>query len=361
MNISRSLVNEGIGVLRFDFTGLGDSEGDFSDTNFTSNVEDLIAAADFVESNFGPVRILVGHSLGGTAALWAAPSIPGSVAVATINSPYEPAHLTHVLDSARQTILAEGQAEVDVGGTTYTFKKQLLDDVKAADAKTAIPALNRALLVFHAPDDETVSIDNASRIFMAAKHPKSFVSLDTANHLLSNRADSHYIGSVIAAWAHKYLSSNDGDAEAAPDSTVADPNVTARTGPSGYATDIAVRGHQLIADEPLEAGGTDQGPTPYDLLLASLNACTTMTLRMYADRKQWPLESVVVESSHSKIHARDCAECEATDGWVDQIHRRIELRGDLDEAQRQRLLEIAERCPVHRTLHSEVVVKSELR
>jgi len=215
VNISRSLVNEGIGVLRFDFTGLGDSEGDFSDTNFTTNVDDLIAAARFVESNYGPVRILVGHSLGGTAALWAAPSIPNSVAVATINSPYEPAHLSHVLDSARETLLSEGQAEVDVAGTTYTFKKQFLDDVESADAKTAISSLDRALLVFHAPDDETVSIENASRIFLAAKHPKSFVSLDTANHLLSNRADSQYIGSVIAAWAHRYLSSDEGgDAEA---------------------------------------------------------------------------------------------------------------------------------------------------
>lgn len=357
VNISRSLVNEGIGVLRFDFTGLGDSEGDFSDTNFTSNVADLVAAARFVESSYGPVRILVGHSLGGTAALWAAPSIPSSVAVATINSPYEPAHLTHVLDPVRETILSEGQARVEVGGTAHTIKKQFLDDVEGADAKTAIARLNRALLVFHAPGDDTVSIENASRIFFAAKHPKSFVSLHTANHLLSDRADSHYIGAVIAAWAHKYLAES--HEETGPEQSVND-YVTARIGPTGYATDIEVRGHQLVADEPLDAGGTDQGPTPYDLLLASLNACTTMTLRMYADRKQWPLKSVTVESSHDRIHARDCADCESSGGWVDRIERRIDLRGELDETQRQRLLEIAERCPVHRTLHSEVIVKTVL-
>ena len=357
VNISRSLVNEGIGVLRFDFPGLGDSEGEFSDTNFTANASDLGSAARFVESNYGPVRILVGHSLGGTAALWAAPSIPNSVAVATINSPYDPAHLTHVLDHVRETILSEGQAEVEVGGTAYTIKRQFLDDVEAADAKTAIANLNRALLVFHAPGDETVSIENASRIFFAAKHPKSFVSLDTANHLLSDRADSHYIGSVIAAWAHKYLAESH---EETPRARPENDHVTARTGPTGYATNIEVRGHQLVADEPLDAGGTDQGPTPYDLLLAALNACTTMTLRMYADRKQWPLELVTVESSHDRVHARDCAECESSDGWVDRIERRIELQGGLDQAQRQRLLEIAERCPVHRTLHSETIVKTVL-
>lgn len=370
VNISRSLVNEGIGVLRFDFTGLGDSEGDFSDTNFTSNVDDLIAAARFVEDNYGPVRILVGHSLGGTAALWAAPAIANSVAVATINSPYEPAHLTHVLAPHREKIESEGSAEVEVGGISYTINKQFLDDVEAADARTAIAALDRALLVFHAPDDDTVSIDNASRIFLAAKHPKSFVSLDTANHLLSDRADSQYIGSVIAAWAHMYLAAGDGtestrevSVDGNPATTEPDTGsklVTARTGPSGYATDIEVRSHQLVADEPLDAGGTDQGPTPYDLLLAALNACTSMTLRMYADRKEWTLESVIVRSNHRKVHAKDCAECESEHGWVDRIERSIELHGELDGEQRQRLLEIAERCPVHRTLHSEVIVKTSL-
>jgi len=274
----------------------------------------------------------------------------------------------HALEPVREEIEAQGSAQVAIGDHTYTFRQQLPDDVEAADSRTAIAGLNRALLIFHAPDDDTVSIDNASRIFIAARHPKSFVSLDSANHLLSDRSDSRYVGSVIAAWVHKHLAAGDEPEPAdssmsGSDAAASAPakQVTTRTGPSGYATDIAVRGHQLIADDPLDAGGTDQGPTPYELLLAALNACTSITLRMYADRKKWPLQSVVVQSSHSKIHAKDCVECESEDGWVDQIERSIELVGDLDEGQRQRLLEIADRCPVHRTLHAEVIVKTSLR
>ena len=364
VNISRALVDQGFGVLRFDFTGLGDSEGDFSETNFTSNVDDLVAAARFLESSYGPARILIGHSLGGAAVLGAAPRIPACVGVATINAPYDPAHVMHLLSCSVEEIESKGAAEVDVAGKTYTIRKQFIDDLADTDAEGVIAELGRALLVLHSPGDPTVSIDNASRIFQAARHPKSFVSLDKADHLLSDSADSQYAGAVIATWALKYLDVGvdlAGAIDPAAGKDAAADRVTARTGEAGYATDIEVRGHRFVADEPLSVGGTDLGPTPYDLLLSALNACTSMTLRMYADRKGWPLESIEVRSSHEKIHARDCAECEAADGWVDRIEREIELSGDLDDAQRARLLEIAERCPVHRTLHSEIIVRTTLR
>jgi putative redox protein len=344
-------------VLRFDFTGLGESQGDFSDTTFTTNVDDLVSAAQFLESEYKAPRILIGHSLGGAAVLQAAANIPSARAVVTIGAPADPAHVKQHFTGALDELERTGEAEVKLAGRPFRIKKRFVDDLDAVRMENTIGRLGRALLVMHAPLDDIVGIDNAAGIFTAARHPKSFVSLDEADHLLSSPADSQYAGSVIAAWARKYLPDK---GAAVQDRPADDSRVTARTGKKGYSTEISVNGHSLMADEPKGVGGTDLGPTPYDLLAAALGACTTMTLRMYADRKGWPLKGATARLRHKKIHADDCRECETASGKVDHIDRELELTGPLDDDQRRRLLEIADRCPVHRTLHSEIHVTTRL-
>ena len=361
-NISRALTDRGLAVLRFDFTGLGESEGDFADTNFSSNIADLVAAADYLATNYASPRILVGHSLGGAAVLQAAHRIDSVQAVATIGAPCDPKHVGHLLEDSRAEIEATGKARVTLAGRSFTIKKQFLDDLEETRMQEVIRSLNRALLIFHSPLDNTVGIDNAARIFQDAKHPKSFISLDQADHLLTDEADSRYVGTVLTAWARKYI---DVSAYAtAADAADAPPNdvdgVVARTG-EGFRTEVAAGTHRFVADEPESIGGTDTGPTPYDLLSAALGACTSMTLRMYADRKGWPLDEASVHLKHDKIHASDCEHCETESGKIDRIERQIEVKGDLSEDQRQRLLEIANKCPVHRTLHSEIAVPTGLR
>ena len=358
VNINRALAKEGIATLRFDFTGLGESEGDFSHTSFSSNISDLIAAADFLKQEFDAPKLLIGHSLGGAAVLQAAKYIPSSIAVATLGAPSNLTHLARYLKPQQNAIATGGEAEITLAGKTFKIKKQFLDDLDLIPMQEAIQNLNKALLIFHSPVDSIVGIENAAEIFQLARHPKSFISLDRADHLLSNREDSLYVGSVLAAWARKYL-------EISPPASVArdltDNRVMTRTGRRGYQTEIVASGHRLLADEPIAVGGSDTGPTPYDYLLAALGACTSMTLRMYADRKGLALESIVVRLKHQKIHAEDCRSCETKSGKIDTIEREIELQGPLDQEQRQRLLEIADRCPVHRTLHSEIIVNSKLK
>ena len=352
--ISRALNRHGIAVLRFDFTGLGESEGDFADTNFSSNVDDLVVAADFLAEHYEAPRILVGHSLGGAAVLQAASRLDTVQAVSTIGAPYDPEHVVRHLEDSVEEIESEGEARVTLAGRTFTIRKQFLDDLAAAKMEETIRALDRALLIFHSPLDQTVSVDNAGRIFQAAKHPKSFISLDDANHLLTDPADAKYVGVVLGAWAEKYVDRSR-SAREHPEG-----QVTTRTG-EAYRTEIQAGRHSLVGDEPEDVGGHDAGPPPYDFLLSALGSCTGMTLRMYADRKDWPLEETIVRLSHDKIHADDCEHCETEEGRVDCIGREIEVRGDLSDAQRERLLEIANKCPVHRTLHSEVSVTSSLR
>ena len=358
-HISRALTREGIAVLRFDFTGLGESEGDFADTNFSSNVEDLILAADFLKSNYEAPEILIGHSFGGAAVLQAAARISASRAVVCIAAPADPQHVKHVLGGATDTIQKRGQADVRLAGRTFTLKKQFLDDLEFVNMKKTLQKLNRALLVMHSPIDETVGIENAAQIFQAARHPKSFISLDTADHLLSKPEDSLYAGAVISAWALKYVSATKKDKPQR--SEAAHNQVITRIGKSGYATDIMAEGHGLVADEPISMGGTGLGPAPYDYLMAGLGACTAITLRMYSDRKKWPLDGVTVKLNHQKIDAAECEACETKEGKLDQIEREIEIAGPLDDQQKQRLMQIADRCPVHRTLHSEIVVRSKLK
>jgi uncharacterized OsmC-like protein/alpha-beta hydrolase superfamily lysophospholipase len=363
--IAEALAGHGIAVLRFDFTGLGASEGDFAHTNFSSNVQDLIKAADFLRQHYAAPKILIGHSLGGAAVLAAAPRVPEAVAVAIIGAPADPAHVAHLFTDKRAEIETVGEAEVHLAGRPFRIRKQFLEDIAQQNSGAMLSKLGKALLVFHAPRDQIVGIENAAAIFQAARHPKSFVSLDDADHLLTRRADAIYVADVLAAWATRYI----GETEkrlaepVAPEAgtvTVGEREADAARGISRLAQEILVGRHRLAADEPLDAGGSDLGPNPYDLLLAALGACTSMTLRLYADQKKWPLEHVRVDLSHQKIHAADCADCETREGKIDLIERAIKVSGPLDATQRQRLLEIAEKCPVHRTLHSEIKIASRL-
>src|SRR5438132_9101664 len=357
--ISRTLAERSIAVLRFDFTGLGNSEGEFANSNFSSNVEDLVAAAAFLREARQAPRLLVGHSLGGAAVLAAAARIPEAVAVATINAPADPAHVAGLLRPAMDEIAQAGEAEGTIGGRSFRIRKQLLDDLKEHRLLDVVHDLRKALLVLHGPHDQVVDIDHARRIFEAARHPKSFVSLDDADHLLSRRADAVYVATVLTAWATRYV----GTPQPRPERQVpVEPGtvVVAEAGAGKYAQRIDVGGHTLRADEPAAYGGDDTGPSPYDLLLAALGACTSMTLRMYADRKQWPLQRVTVRLQHDRIHAVDCAECVTRSGEIDRIRRAIVLEGPLDPEQRARLLEIAERCPVHRTLRSETQIVTRI-
>ena len=353
-NISRSLTEAGIAVLRFDFTGLGESEGAFADTNFSSNIGDLVAAARFLEDEYEAPRILLGHSLGGTAVLQAAKDVPSAVAVATIGSPAEPAHVAHLLEGSRAELESSGIAEVQLGGRPFTIKKQFLDDIEAHSLADAVGSLRKALLVMHAPLDNTVEIENASALFTAAKHPKSFVSLDNADHLLSRNEDSVYAGHVLASWASRYLP----DTGADDGLQAAEGEVVARTNIDSFRTEVAAGPHTLVADEPVAVGGTNLGPTPYGLLSAALATCTTMTLKMYASLKKLDMRSATVRVIHDKVHAEDCYDCETQAGKIDEFRREISFDGDLTDAELDRLMEIADKCPVHRTLHSEVKVRT---
>lgn len=355
--IADALAGRGIAVLRFDFTGLGASEGDFANTDFSSNVADLVAAADHLRRVRRAPALLIGHSLGGAAVLAAAGRVPEAEAVATIAAPSDPGHVTDLFGSDQLAeIRARGEGEVLLGGRPFRIRREFLDDVAEHNLLEAVATLRKALLVMHSPTDQVVSIDNAGAIFTAARHPKSFVSLDDADHLLGRRRDAVYAAEVIAAWAARYI----GAGAPAPAPEAGGPRTVrvTETGVGTFQQEVTVGPHRLLADEPVEVGGLDTGPSPYDLLLAALGACTAMTLRLYAGRKGIPLDRVSVALAHSRIHAADCDTCETATGMVDLIDRVITLEGDLDEAALDRMLEIADRCPVHRTLTSEIAIRT---
>ena len=358
VTISRSLARQGVGVLRFDFTGLGESDGDFADTNFSSNVEDLVAAGRYLAETHTAPAILIGHSLGGAAVLQAAHELPSVRAVATIGAPSDPGHVVDQLKGSLDEILTTGEAEVLLAGRPFRVKLQFVQDLYAAKVDDAVRTLKRALLIFHSPVDKTVDVEHAARLYGLAKHPKSFISLDDADHLVSRPEDSEYIGAVLAAWARKYVELDPTDPHHGHDHS-ADP-VVVETGVS-YASEIWAQGHALVADEPKRLGGDDAGPNPYDLVMAGLGACTGITLRMYANRKEWPLEGVVVSLNHERVHAEDCELCEEGDTRVDQVDRRVTLLGPLSDEQRERLMQIADRCPVHQTLDAGMRILTEER
>lgn len=353
--IAERLSAAGVAVLRFDFTGLGHSDGEFANTTFTSNVADLKLAAVALAERLAPPELLVGHSLGGSAVLVAAGELPSVKAVATIGAPADIGHVLHHLGHSLDTIREEGSAEVLLGGRPIRIGQGFIDDVTSAKLEDYVGSLKRALLVLHAPHDEIVGIDNAATIFAAAKHPKSFISLDDADHLLSGGADADYAATVIAAWAERYLAAAPTETEAPPEGVVR----VAEADAQGFLQTVRSGSHTLVADEPKSHGGTDLGLTPYQLVSAGLGTCTSMTIRMYARRKKLPLTHVEVDVSHDRIHAEDCADCETKEGRIDRFSRVIKLEGDLDGPTRQRLMEIADRCPVHRTLEGEIVIETE--
>jgi putative redox protein len=355
--VADALVMHGIAVLRFDFTGLGASEGEFANSHFSSNVADLVKAADHLRATHQAPALLIGHSLGGAAVLAAAESIPEAKLVATIAAPADPEHVTGLFRDHIDTIRNKGEGEVQLAGRPFRIKRAFLEDVANQRLTERIHKLRKALLVFHSPTDNTVGIDNASEIFLAAKHPKSFIALPGADHLLSQKKDSAYVAGMIATWAMRYL---DAQPQEKQNEQIA-PNepgiVTVQETRNGkFQQLVSVGAHRLIADEPVAVGGNDTGPGPYDYLLAGLGACTSMTMRMYAERKALPVERITVTLSHKKIHAADCKECETRDGKVDRIERVIAMEGQLDAEQRAKLMEIADKCPVHRTLESEISI-----
>lgn len=353
--IAAGLTALGIAVLRFDFTGLGSSEGEFANTTFSSNVGDLVAAAAHMRGQGHAPAILIGHSLGGAAILAAAASIPEARAVVTIAAPADPAHVTHLLRDEVAAIREAGEREVSLGGRRFRIGREFLDDIETHKQAERIAKLHKALLIFHSPTDEVVGIDNATAIFVAAKHPKSFVSLAGADHLLSRKEDAAYVANVIAAWAERYL-----DIPVPEETLSAEPGgvTVTETGQGKFQQTVRAGRHTFIADEPVAQGGLDSGPNPYDLVLAGLGACTSMTLRLYADHKGLPLKRVSVALKHSRVHAADCETCETKEGKVDRIDRVLTLTGNLDAEQRARLIEIADKCPVHRTLTSEIDIRT---
>lgn len=370
--VSQALADRGFAVLRFDFTGLGSSDGEFANTNFSSNVADLIAAANHLRETYVAPAILVGHSLGGAAVLAAAHELPEVKAIATIGAPFDAAHVVNNFRAQVDEIESQGVASVTLAGRQFTIQKQFLDDLERQDVGKRLGSLRKALLIFHAPGDEVVGIDNASRIFTAAKHPKSFISLDDADHLLQKRTDAIYVADVLSAWAGRYIAK--GHVLAEPQSAVAgvEPEAVAPDLPAGVARAsetgrgkfqqaIAVDHHELVADEPESYGGMASGPSPYDYLAIALAACTSMTLRMYAERKGMALQHVEVDVSHKKFHAQDCDDCgEGREGRVDRFLRELRLAGVLNAAERTRLTEIADRCPVHKTLQQSSVIVTKL-
>jgi uncharacterized OsmC-like protein/pimeloyl-ACP methyl ester carboxylesterase len=356
VHISRALTQERCAVLRFDFTGLGESEGEFAQTTFSSNVADLVAAARFMEREGLSPEILIGHSLGGAAVIRAVGQIPSARGVVTIGAPFDPWHVSRLFQESHAAIEAAGEATVNIGGRPFRVGKQLLDDLRSASLENDLRELGRALLVLHSPLDQVVGIDHAAEIFRAARHPKSFVSLDRADHLLSDERDSRYVAAVVAGWASRYLPVSEPRVNEDPPRG---DRVVAVTGRTPYRTEVLAGGHMLVADEPLRLGGQDAGPTPYDFLMTALGACTGITLRMYADRKDWPLEEVTVHLRHRKLSASDPAP-DSGEVRVDHIEEVLELSGPLDAQQRARLLEIAARCPVYRTLRAGVQIETTL-
>lgn len=352
-NISRAITQEDLAILRFDFTGLGQSKGDFADTNFSSNLSDLKSAYDYLKENYEAPQILMGHSLGGAAVLHIASSLENVKGVVTIGAPSNPVHVRHLLQEGEKELVDKGEATVNIGGRPFKLKKQFLDDLEKNDEVEVIKNLGKALLIMHSPQDDIVGIENAAEIYHHAMHPKSFITLDGSDHLMSSTGDSEYVGKMVVSWAQRYIKVNNEQA-VAPEG-----EVWTRIGEKGFLTEITAGRHHLLADEPASVGGDDLGPSPYGYLLSALGTCTAMTLRMYADYKKINLKEVKVKLTHDKIHQKDGENSEDSKGKIDQIRRLIKITGELTDEQRQRLIEIADRCPVHKTLEGKPQILTE--
>jgi len=355
-NISKALTHNRIAVMRFDFTGLGNSEGAFEDSNFSTNINDLIAAAEYLQKHHESPKLIIGHSLGGAAGIFAANQISSIQAIVTIGAPSNPSHVEHLFEDYLEDIKLDGEATFEISGREFTIKQQFLDDLGSKDLVQLLKKSRKPVLVLHSPQDKIVDIKNAKEIYNAAHHPKSFISLDGANHLLTNKEDSFYVGAVVSSWARRYIKfEKEADLQT-------DKQTVVRIGKTKYSTEIVARSHSILADEPKKYGGLDVGVTPYELLLGSLGSCTAITLRMYADRKKWDLDEVLVHLEHFKQHAEDCNSCSNDrTAKIDKFVRTIELVGNLTFEERKRLLEIANRCPVHRTLENKIEIETVLR
>ena len=355
--VARGLAERGIGVLRFDFTGLVDSQGDFATSGFSSDVADLVAAADWMATAGRPVSLMIGHSLGGAATLVAANAVDSVKAVATIGAPSDAGHVVEQFRQSVPEIEAAGRAQVNLGGRPFTLSREFLDDLRQSSVLASVKSLRKPLLILHAPADEVVGIDNATDLFMAARHPKSFVSLDRSDHLLTGKSDAGFVIDVIAGWSARYIEAEAVAAETTPQLNKVIVRETGENGP--YQNEVLIGGRRYFADEPATYGGADTGPDPYAWVAAGLGACTSITMRMYANRKKWPVDRVSVSIDHAKRHADDCVDCGPADR-IDVFTRYIEVEGNLDDEQRSRMLEIADRCPVHRSLENGAKVETHL-
>jgi uncharacterized OsmC-like protein/alpha-beta hydrolase superfamily lysophospholipase len=354
-NISNTLSRLGIAVLSFDFTGLGNSQGEFEDTRFSSNVDDLIAAADFLEKNFEAPKLLIGHSLGGSAVIFAAAQLDYVEAVVTIGSPANPKHVKKLFESDLETIRKEGAAKVNIGGRSFMIKKDFVDDLETKNLPELISEMRKAFLFLHSPQDRIVDISNAAELYQKAHHPKSFISLNGSDHLLSEESESQYAGELISTWSKKYLPLE------ILENDIKGHQVKVRLFGDSYTSEVKTPYHHLLADEPKDVGGANLGPTPYDLLMASLGACTVMTLKMYTERKGWDLKEIIVYLDHDKVHKSDSEDFENKGSKVSRFTRSLEIKGDLNEEMREKLLEIANKCPVHRTLHEDIIIETKFK
>jgi putative redox protein len=347
-NISRGLTESGLAVLRFDFTGLGQSEGEFEETNFETNIEDLEDAANYLEERIEAPKLLIGHSLGGTAILHSAHKIKSSKGIVTIGSPFDPKHVTHLFQDKVSEIKEKGSAKIHIGGRPFRVNKKMIETLKNADSDLLVKKLGKALLILHSPQDKIVEVANAEKIYTAAHHPKSFISMDGADHLLSDKKDSKYVGDIIGSWIKRYITIQEKEKISSRH------QAAAQTNDDSLTTEIIANGHHLLADEPENLGGNNLGPTPYELLCASLASCTSLTLQMYARRKEWNLETVTVLVNHKEEKK------EGNNQKIDIFERELALVGILTEKQKERLLEIANKCPIHKSLHTENIINTKL-
>ena len=356
VSLSRALARRGIATLRFDFTGLGNSDGQFGHAGFTTDIADLVSAANFLHDRFSCGLLLIGHSLGGAGVLAAADDIGVDkvAAIATIGAPAEVEHVLHNIEGDLETIRRDGIGKVSIGGRSYELTREFIDRVTHIDLLDEVSRLRVPMLFLHSPTDQTVGIENATKLFLAARHPKNFISLYGADHLLTEQADADFAADVIAAWADRYMA----PPEAVP---VPDESVLVRTGYGKFGTEVMTGTHQFVADEPRSYGGEDGGPTPYQLLLSALGACTAMTMKMYADRKRLPLESVRVTLNHTRHHEPDVENAvEGTGGrQLEVLHRKISVTGDLTDEEREAIMAMADKCPVHRTLSGNLEISTE--
>lgn len=340
--ITQSLTAEGFGVLSFDFTGLGESEGNFAGTAFSSSVDDLICAANYLKENYVAPTLIVGHSLGGAAVILAASQVDEIKAVVTSGTPSARQHVRNLLKSGIEEIEENGVAEVDIGGRPFTVKKEFIDDLVNQKLPGVVKQIRKSYLGLHSAQDTIVGIENESELYLAVRHPRSFISPDGADHLLSKEKDACCAGDLIVTWAKRYVEIPEIEELSTQSRVVAYLDTSEK-----FTTHIKADQRSLIADEPENFGANVFGPSPYQLVASGLATCTLMTLHLYAELKKWDLQEVFRHIRHETTHLEDWKDCENPKAQIDKFTRDLELIGDLDVEQKQKLLEVSGKCPVH--------------